>query len=277
MGFGTIAEIVDLDRYPLHRLENPSVAALLRDGQATLDRDALFTLPGFVRPEAASFMASEIEARVPMASRLEATRGTYYDDEGTTWPADHPRNALHYSRYYQVLNHQIPNDSPLRRLFCWEPLREFLRQLMGYETFYRSECPHLALTSKVAGEGDTDGWHYDGNDVVFSVLLREPEEGGLFEYAPNVRTDEDQNYEAVAAAFNGEEGAVRRAKLAVGDLNVFQGNHTLHRVSPVKGARKRIVGLFSYDREPGTNFGESYIAELRRFTPGIPQPDLRAS
>ena len=58
------------------------------------------------------------------------------------------------------------------------------------------------------------------------------------------------------------------SKLAVGDLNVFQGNQTLHRVSPVQGARKRIVGLFSYDRQPGTNFGEPYIAELRRRTPG---------
>jgi len=268
MAFDAIADIVDLERYPLDRADGPAVAALLADGQARLGRDALYTLPGFVRPEAAAWMAAEIEQRIPWACRLEAVR-TMYADDGKAYPPDHPRRRTHYSRYYQVLNHHIPNNSPLRRLYSWEPLREFLRRLMGYETFYRSECPHLALTSKVAIEGDTDNWHFDGNDVVFSVLLREPEDGGLFEYVPNLRTDEDENYEGVAAAFDGRHPGVRSARLKVGDLNVFQGNHTLHRVTPVKGAAKRIVGLFSYDHEPGTTFGEDYITTLRAQTPGV--------
>jgi hypothetical protein len=226
-------------------------------------------LPGFVRPDAAHYMADELDVRVPIACRLDAEGGSYsYADKGTVWPAGHPRTARHRFRYHQVLNHQIPNDSPLRRVYCWEPLREFLRRVMGYATFHRSECPHLALTAKVAGEGDTDGWHFDGNDVVFSVLLRAPEDGGLFEYLPNIRSEADENYDVVAAAFAGTSNVVRRARLAVGDLNVFQGNRTLHRVSPVQGSKRRIVGLFSYDRQPGTNFGEAYIEKLRQCTPG---------
>lgn len=275
-GFNTIPEIIDLDRYPLHQPESATADALLRQGRATLKHDALFSLSGFVRPEAASFMAAEIEARVPLACRIEADRISYYGD-GNNWPAGHPRTVTHLSRYHQVLNHQIPNNSPLRRLYCWEPLREFLRQLMGYETFYRSECPHLALSAKIAGDGDTDGWHFDGNDVVFSVVLKEPEQGGLFEYVPNIRTGKDENYDAVAAVFDGNRDGMRCARLSVGDLNVFQGDHTLHRVSPVKGARKRVVGLFCYDRAPGTNFGESYIDELRRQMPGTLPSDLRTS
>jgi hypothetical protein len=265
--FNTIPEIVDLDRYPLHQPGSEAVDALLREGRTTLQHHALFSLPGFVRPEAASFMAAEIEARVPVACRHDTDRASY-DSDGKSWPAGHPRTVKHLFRYHQVLNHQIPNNSPLRRLYCWEPLREFLRQLMGYETFYRSECPHLALSAKVAGDGDTDGWHFDGNDVVFSVVLKEPEQGGLFEYVPNLRTHKDENYEAVAAVFDGNRDGMRSVKLSVGDLNVFQGDYTLHRVSPVKGDRKRVVGLFCYDRVPGTNFGEPYIEELRRYLPG---------
>jgi len=268
MKFKDISDIVDTGRYPLHHMDGAAIEALLREGRAVLARDALFTLPGFVRPEATTYMAAELEARLPWATRYEAMSAAYPRD-GTQWPAGHARAATHPFRYHQVLNFQIPNDSPLRKVFCWEPLREFLRELIGYETFHRSECPHLALTSKLAGEGDTDGWHFDGNDVVFSVLLREPEDGGLFEYVPNIRSDKEQNYDAVAGVFAGKRDHVRVAKLEVGDLNVFQGNQTIHRVSPVKGNRKRIVGLFSYDRQPGTNFGEAYISELRRRTPGI--------
>lgn len=266
MSSACVAGIVDLQRYPLHEPENPAVAALLEEGRAVLARDALFSLPGFVRPEVVDAMAGELEERVALAPRFEIERSLFaYSDE--VWPADHPRNARHACRYHQVLNHQIANDSALRAIFHWEPLREFLRRLMGYETFHRSECPHLALTAKVAGAGDVDGWHYDGNDVVFSLLLREPEGGGVFEYLPNVRSDTDENYPALAAVFAGDDRAVRRARLKAGDLNVFQGNRTLHRVSPVEGSRRRIVGLFSYDREPGMTFGENYINELRKRTP----------
>ncbi|MCX7347433.1 MAG: hypothetical protein NTU78_17190 [Alphaproteobacteria bacterium] len=240
--------------------------SLLSLGRKTLASDALFSMPGFVRLEATAFMAAELEARLPWASRYESMNDAYGYDEDQ-WPEGHPRTARSLFRYHQVLNHQISNDSPLRKIYCWEPLREFLRQLMGYETFHRSECPHLALTAKIAGEGDTDGWHFDGNDVVFSVLLRAPEQGGQFEYVPNIRTDAEQNYDDVAAVLAGSRDFVRVAKLAVGDLNVFQGDQTLHRVSPVVGNRKRIVGLFSYDRQSGTNFGESYISQLRRRTP----------
>lgn len=34
-----------------------------------------------------------------------------------------------------------------------------------------------------------------------------------------------------------------------------------------RGARKRIVGLFGYDREPGTKLGETCIDERHRLTP----------
>lgn len=268
MTFESIGDIIDLDRFPLHDLEGPAIQSLLRQGRQALAIDALFSLEGFVRPEATDIMARELEARLPWATRYEAM-GSSYGGSIEHWPDGHPRKATHPFRYHQVLNYQISNDSPLRKVFCWEPLREFLRQLMDYETFHRSECPHLALTSKLAGEGDTDGWHFDGNDVVFSVLLRAPEGGGLFEYAPNIRTDSEENYEDVAAVFAGARERVKVAKLAVGDLNVFQGNQTLHRVTPVEGSRKRVVGLFSYDRKPGTNFGESYISTLRKRTPGV--------
>lgn len=266
MSFEALAGIVDLERYPLHQADSPAVAALLARGREALERDALFSLPGFVVPQAVETMAGELESRVALAPRFEIERRLFpYDDQ--EWPAGHPRNVTNTCRYHQVLNHQIANDSALRRLYNWEPLREFLRRLMGYETFHRSECPHLALTAKVAGPGDVDGWHYDSNDVVFSVLLREPQGGGIFEYLPNVRSPEDENYPALASVFAGNDSAVRRARLRAGDLNVFQGNRTLHRVSPVEGDTTRIVGLFSFDRQPGTTFGEGYVSELRRRTP----------
>lgn len=266
-GSSYIADIVDLERYPIDQPDSPAGRELLASAQDTLARDALFSMPGFVRPDAVAAMASELEALTPVACRYEADREAWAGGDPSGVPADHPLFELHKCAYHQVLNYQISNASPLRTLYFWDPLMDFLRKAMGYQSFHRSECPHLALTSKIASEGDTDGWHFDGNDVVFSVLLQAPEAGGQFEYVPHIRIDEGDLEGDYAAVFDGTHGDLRRPAAAPGDFNVFKGNQSIHRVSPVQGARQRIIALFSYDQSSGTTFDEPYIDHLRRCTP----------
>ena len=55
--------------------------------------------------------------------------------------------------------------------------------------------------------------------------------------------------------------------MALGDFNVFMGDLSLYRVTPVEGARKRIVALFCYDRNPGTTFDQWYITQLSQGLP----------
>ena len=209
-----IGDIVDLDRYPLHRPNSAAMRELMRVGQQALRESSLFCLEGFVRPDRIPRMAEELESRVPEAARYQNQRLAYYSGDASL-PANHPRNRLHKCSYHQVLNYQIPNDSALRQIFYWPPLTAFLGELCGYETFYRSECPHLALTAKIAAEGDTDGWHFDGNDVVFSLLLQAAESGGEFEYAPNVRHPDDERYDAVAAVLDDPGNNALRPPMAV--------------------------------------------------------------
>ena len=174
----------------------------------------------------------------------------------------HPLKQLHPCNYNQVLNYQIPNDSLLRKVYYWQTLTDFLGQLSGYDSFYRSDCPQLALSAKIAGEGDTDGWHFDSNDVVFSILLQEPEAGGQFEYAPFIRSEQDENFDGISQLVSAPEKHARHPAMGLGNLTVFKGDLSMHRVTPVVGSRKRIIALFCYDRKPGTVFEQSYIEEL---------------
>ena len=259
-----IAQIIDLDRYPLDRPESVAVEQLIDQGRTALERHAIFCLKGFVRKGLIAALAKELEDLVPQAVRYHKPR-IAYDYDGTVWPKDHPRSQVHPCRYYQVLNYQIANDSPLRQIFQWQPLTDFLRLLMGYETFFRSECPHLALTAKIAGEGDTDGWHYDSNDVVFSLLLQAPEGGGEFECAPYIRSESDENYDGVMAVIGDPANHALKPDITPGDLTVFKGDLTLHRVTPVMGNRRRVVALFCYDQRPGMTFSQAYIDELQSY------------
>lgn len=261
-----IAEIIDLDLYPIDRPNSPEAAALMARGKAALEERALFSLAGFIRPEMIAPMARELEDTVPRAVRYDGMRLAYVEADPAL-PETHPRNQRHLSRYHQVLNYQIANDSPLRQVFYWQPLTDFLGELCGYETFFRSDCPHLALSAKIAGAGDTDGWHYDSNDVVFSILLQVPEAGGAFEYAPYIRSETQENYEGVAALVADPVTHAVRPAMALGNLTVFKGDLSFHRVTPVEGNRRRIVALFCYDRHPGKSFSQTYIRELHAQMP----------
>ncbi len=261
-----IGQIIDLERYPFHEPESPRLKSLMARGRSALEREALFSLEGFVRPEMIAPMAQEMERLAAKATRYDSPRIAYLDPD-PAFADDHPRNQLHSCAYHQVLNYQISNASPLRRIYYWQPLTDFLGKLCGYDSFYRSDCPHLALTSKIAGDGDTDGWHFDTNDVVFSLLLQAPEAGGEFEYAPHLRSETDERYDAVEAVIADPDRLAVRPPMAVGNLTVFKGDLSLHRVTPVRGARKRIVALFCYDRAPGMTFVQGYIEELQSRLP----------
>ena len=44
--------------------------------------------------------------------------------------------------------------------------------------------PLINVTVTYMGDGDQQGWHFDDNDFVVSLLLQRPDQGGEFEYVP---------------------------------------------------------------------------------------------
>jgi hypothetical protein len=66
------------------------------------------------------------------------------------------------------------------------------------------------------------------------------------------RGPDDERYDDVTAILAGDESRVVTVPMTPGTLMLFEGRHTLHRVSDIGGTRPRNVGLFGYDRKPGT-------------------------
>ena len=185
-------KLIDLDRYPIDRLDNKAGQLLVAQCRSDLDDCAAAMLPKFVRQAAITKMAEEAKSLVQVAHRYDGDRVTFYEEDDKRCSDDGSlksavRSTRHPNRYCQILNYQIPNHSDLRAIYLWPPLAEFIRQVLNVEQLFLSQCPHLALTMKVAYEGDTDGWHYDPNDGVITLVLQTADNGGEFEYAPNIR------------------------------------------------------------------------------------------
>ncbi|MGZ4709801.1 MAG: HalD/BesD family halogenase, partial [Acidimicrobiales bacterium] len=89
-------------------------------------------------------------------------------------------------------------------------------------------------------------------DFVVSLALRDAEIGGDFEVVPRIRTADEERYDRVGAVLAGDRSGVVRLPMTPGTLLVFEGRHSIHRVSPISGSTTRLVGLLGYDTRPGT-------------------------
>ena len=269
-------KLIDLDRYPIDRLDNKAGQLLVAQCRSDLDDCAAAMLPKFVRQAVITKMAEEAESLVQVAHRYDGDRVTFYEEDDKGCSDDGSldsavRSVRHPNRYCQILNYQIPNHSDLRAIYLWPPLTEFIRQVLNVEQLFLSQCPHLALTMKVAYEGDTDGWHYDPNDGVITLVLQAADSGGEFEYAPNIRNKNDQNYAGVDRLFKSPDIEATRSALEPGTFTFFNGRHSMHRVRPVGSTRQpRIVSIFSFDQRPDHFFAQGYIDKLRSFPQGPP-------
>ena len=66
-----------------------------------------------------------------------------------------------------------------------------------------------------------------------------------------VRSLTEENYEKVEQVLDGDKSMIKTVILEPGDLQIFKGRYSLHRVAPLRGKRKRYVAIFSYVSEPG--------------------------
>ena len=242
---------VDLARYPIDRPGSPDYAALLASVRAKLAEDGCAVLKGFVPPARIPTLVAEADRVSPAAHRSYNRTNVYFTKDDPALPASHPKR-----QFYDRSNAFVPADnfgpeSILRAIFEWPAFAPFVQAALQEERFYPYADPLADVIVNVVEEGGGFPWHFDTNNYTVTLAIQNGEEGGNFEYAPLLRTPTDENYEGVQAVLEGRSDAVRSLKLEPGDLQIFKGRYALHRVSPVKGACPRYVGIFSFVEEPG--------------------------
>ncbi|HXQ23131.1 MAG TPA: hypothetical protein VN812_15745, partial [Candidatus Acidoferrales bacterium] len=166
-------------------------------------------------------------------------------------PPTHPLR-----RFFPRSNAFVPADnfgadSLLRAIYEWAPFAAFIQRALGEPSFYRYADPLADVIVNLAEPGGGFPWHFDTNNYTVTLAIQNAESGGTFEYSPNVRTATDENYAAVEAVLDGDSRLIRKADLNPGDLQIFRGRYSLHRVTPLGGARPRYVAIFSFAETPG--------------------------
>ena len=261
----SLEDLVDHERYPFE--DDAAMSAVIREKRAQLARDNFACLPGFLKADAAVAMTQEALGAMSRAYRREQTFSAYEETDLERYPENHVRRRKHLSRQYIVPNDILSPSGGLLALYSNETLCRRIAQMLDEPALHPLADPIMACTCTVMYEGDTHGWHYDLNDFVVSILLQAPQAGGTFDFAPNIRDENDEHYDAVAEVLDGRSSRLRSVKVEAGTLLLFCGRRALHRVPPVIGPVPRVIALFSYDRRPGVRYGaEQYQRVVGRHT-----------
>ena len=116
-----IADIVDLDRYPV------ADAGFARAAAERLDRDGVLVLADFIRPEALAQMRAEAVAKRDRAYFCAQEHSVYLTPPDPAYPSDHPANRRVISSKGCICDDDIAAASPLRRLYDASAFRAFVQ------------------------------------------------------------------------------------------------------------------------------------------------------
>jgi hypothetical protein len=243
--------IVDLDQYPIHNLDSSKIKDIVIKCKSELDQFSCSTIPNFILPKSLETMNIELEEKIDEVFMSNKSVNSYLNSkDDTSLPKDHPKRIF-MDRDNGYLNSDLfEKNSEMKFLYEQEELLKFVSECLGVSQIYRWADPLACHAYNVMKPEGILPWHFDSCEFTLSIMIQKPDKGGIFEYCPFIREPENENLEEVKKVLNGNRSRVRQLKLEPGDLQIFKGRFTLHRVTKVEGKKSRYLCIPAYVLDP---------------------------
>ncbi len=251
-----LAAAVDLARYPIHERGSAAFAALLQTVKGDLAASGASMLDGFMRPASVAQTLAEVDPLASGAFVCRQPHNVFLVPDDPAYDPDHPRNRQVRSEKAILADDEIPAASPLRDIYDSADFRAFLRAALVVDALFPFADNLGSVNVNFYGQGQELGWHFDNSVFTVTLMLRQAERGGLFEFAPDIRQEGAAGFNPVRKILDGDNAAVRELKQDAGALVLFKGSRSLHRVTPAFGARLRTIAILSYAPVPDYSLKE---------------------
>lgn len=246
----TLESIIDLECYPIHDLEHPLTQQVIQECRQRLDEDGCALVKNLIRDESLERMRAESSRLYPDTYWSESSHNPYFSKDDPSLPADHPKRFFQQRSSGYINSDILEATSDLRVLYDSGIVRRFVGECLNAWPIYNWADPLGCSPYSVMDPEHYFPWHFDGNDFTVSILVQEADQGGVFEYASNLRAPGNENFAGVSAVLNGERTQVHELNLKPGDMQIFKGRFSLHRVTRVTGDKQRIIALPTYVTDP---------------------------
>ncbi|MCG3267783.1 phytanoyl-CoA dioxygenase family protein [Yoonia sp. I 8.24] len=242
-------DLINLADYPIQS-DSPERNAVLARVWADLEKDGCAVLKGFLTPAGVAALTEEADGVADRGHSSFSKTNVYFSQDDPSLPEDDPRRQFYDRSNAFIAADNFAKDGPLRQVHDFEGFDQFIQDCLQEEKFYRYADPLADVIVNMASEGNGFPWHFDTNNFTVTLAIQNANAGGAFEYAPKIR-EKDENFPEVKRVLDGTSDKIHVLNLEPGDLQLFRGRYSLHRVAPLEGERPRYVAIFSYVEEPG--------------------------
>ena len=244
-----IEEIINFQQYPIADLSQKKAFDLIDNCRQQLQQAGCCILKNFLTTEALLFAQEESLSLAPEAYYATRKTNIFKTDDDPTLAPEHPARFFMERTNAFVPKNKFPPQSLFLTLYHAAIFQKFLAACLSTEVIYEYDDPLAGLVLNILQEGAQHPWHYDQNDFSIVLTIQTAIAGGVFEYAPNTRTPSSENFELVSKILHeSDEGVKQSQDLQPGDLQIFQGKLSLHRVTKVIGNRQRHTAIFTYTK-----------------------------
>jgi hypothetical protein len=247
-----VGRVVNTARYPLSEPTGADWQDVVSRTRQELAHHGCCVLPDFIRPVQLDAVQQECAELAHLAYYDVEVVNAYNISPGSSLPDDHPgRIAMERGNAFVARDH-IPSEFVIHQLYTSQLFQHFIACCFELPGLYELADPLAGLCLNVVRPGMGHPWHFDTNEFTVSLLTQEAQVGGFFEYCPNIRSARAENFDDVRAVLVGRaEHMVQRLALRPGDLQLFKGRYSLHRVTTVGGQRARHTAIFAYCERSG--------------------------
>ena len=246
----SIKEIINLEKYPINEINSAKYRELINYTRNQLNEDGCCLLSDFIKPDSIKRMKEEVDRNLGKIYFTSDKHNPYFTKEDKTLHEEHPKRIFTVRQSGYLNSDDLEKDSDLNKFYDLEEMIKFASDSLEVFPLYKWADPLGKNPYSVMHTEHYFPWHFDGNEFTLSVLIQKAEKGGLFEYVPDIRSKDNENFEEVAKVLKDDRTRVKSLDLKPGDLQIFKGRFSMHRVTKIEGKTSRYIALPCYVKDP---------------------------
>ena len=247
-----INSIINLKKHPINNEE------YLNDCLQNLRKNSVLVLENFISNESLLSIQKEalsLQSSAFYCSQKHTVLLNKYNDKISK---DDPLNIEVISDKGCVPHDLIHINSDLNKLYNSNDFKDFLTTVLGVNNIYPYKDNLSSINYNYYQNTQQLGWHFDNASFAITLMIQSPDNGGIFEYIDKGR---DYNKKYIDKNFIEKvlKNKIKCNELLVkpGTLILFYGRNYLHRVTPVKSLKPRILVTLNYNEEENVELSEN--------------------
>ena len=220
-----------------------------------LQIEGILIFNSFINNNGLAILQKEASDLKDLSYKSHSEYNVYVSEHDNSFSNDSPRNRIMSTSKKCIPNDLIPDNSILQRIYDSRRIRSFFKGLLNKNELYPYSDPLSSININYYDEGDALGWHFDNSDFTITLLVKNCEKGGIYEFFNDMRYKDGQEDYAFVEKILDNKVSCNKVESLEGDLMIVKGNKSIHQVTAVEEG-ERILVTFNYNETEGIPLSE---------------------